>query len=735
MNFDRMREALDPANSPPTRVTQPPREVILLLHQQELDREAQLDSQGEVRTRKMAISPGKHFSSAALEDLKLMDLEGEVLCNKAALGKLLICRVITKCFRTVAVQFVVEDHGGRVAPVHLYHIPATLESPDLDLIFPIGSTFVIKEPLLRETQDGFLIRIDSPADLIRLYPSSPLLKSVSWKTSPPASFPNRTATQWKDDGNRLFALRKWRAAIEPYSLGLDLESTGRLACILHANRAATLLKLGTPGAALRDCLSALDNPSLDAPLRRKVLFRTALSNYHLQRFPDAVQNLESLLQVHPDDADAMDLYRRTQLRLVESTRGDYDWPFLFGTAKEKATLDIASFSGEMIESVDIAGRGRGLVAKRDIERGELLLVAKPFAMSLADRTRKKYVVGANLFTNTLDPYPTADLAALLIQQLMDDPTIAPTLFSLHPGSSFPLYEVSSGIDTSRIEALVTYNAFHTESLAQKTTSVSPQEDFLDTIHAPSTIYHIPSLMNHSCIGNVSYSFLADTIFLRARRRLAKGAELVDSYVDSMSGLSTRQNVLSKHGFVCTCDLCAYDRADGEAHCASREALAVELESLTDKIHGSENADASFHVGSIFSLVERIQKTYAPTRPALKPTLYRAWRLLAQTYAGMGHQWTEAAIRTEIRGLEALGTVFEDGEDEMRVMKEEAKIGDVNAVLSALFVAAQFQVLGKPEGAKHWIGLARRTEAGQAGEAIFRVRYAEWAEKHKLDLNG
>lgn len=360
----------------------------------------------------------------------------------------------------------------------------------------------------------------------------------------------------------------------------------------------------------------------------------------------------------------------------------------------------------MIAPAPVSGRGRGLVATRDIRRGELLLVAKPFGMGTADTTQKSYVVGVNLFTETMDPYATVDLTALLVEKLVDNPdTTFPTLFDLHPGDEgFSPYSPTSpppnGIDTSRIEAIVTFNGFHTESLVDKTT---PADDALANIHAPSSLYHTPSYLNHSCIGNVSYSFLADTLFLRARRDLKMGEELVDSYVDSMAGLPVRESVLRKHGFVCRCPLCLADRADDPSNRAERERVAEELEALTDEIHrpaASTVPTGSFQIGKILSLVERIQRTYAADRGPLRPASYRAWRLLSQTYAGLdGKEWAEAAVRTEVKGLEALGAVFGEGEVEGREMLEEARVGDVNAVLSALFVATQMRALGKPDGVR------------------------------------
>lgn len=39
----------------------------------------------------------------------------------------------------------------------------------------------------------------------------------------------------------------------------------------------------------------------------------------------------------------------------------------------------------------------------------------------------------------------------------------------------------------------------------------------------------------------------------------------------------------------------------------------------------------------------------------------------------------------------------------------------------------------PAPRRHWVSLARSIEAGQAGEALFDLRYGDWARKHGLDL--
>lgn len=255
-------------------------------------------------------------------------------------------------------------------------------------------------------------------------------------------------------------------------------------------------------------------------------------------------------------------------------------------------------------------------------------------------------------------------------------------------------------------------------------------------------------------GNVSYSFLADTIFLRARRPILAGEELVDSYADSMAPLAERREVLEKHGFVCGCELCCLDRADGEEACHLRQGLADELAEVTDRIHGVRKESAAALLSHIEGLIHRINNTYHVNRGPLRPALYSALRLHSQALA---NDEPEQALRIEIQALEALGAVFDVGAEVAEAsLREVPKVGDMNSVLSSLFISKQLQGLGQSDGARlvalllqicirasqltlvasrrNWIRIARRIERGQAGEALFELRYAAWAEQNGLVLS-
>ncbi|KAM0751712.1 hypothetical protein T439DRAFT_355610 [Meredithblackwellia eburnea MCA 4105] len=737
-DFDLLEEASNASKLTPVKLAAPRRRDVLEFHAELCEREAQLDQEGQVRTRRMVLHPRKHYSKKSLEDLNPLDLSGLVSCNQVAWGQVLLCRIVSKPVRMASVQFVVEDPAGKVVPIHVYYVHSRHEQRDLEAMFPVGGFLAIKEPFFRESREHFIIRLDSPLDLVRLSDSSQVVKALSWRSSPSEMVRKQeTAEELKESGNRFFRLGRHQLAYDCYTKALDLLAiTGpnALTSILLSNRAMCLISLKRPRAALRDCKDGLSSPNLDLAIKRKLLFRQARVHDLLLEFQDGIDQLNVLLELFPEDTAGARLLLGMERRLHESSTGLYDWELLFRSALAQADVDAAPFISSAVTQQYIPGRGRGLVASRSIRRGELLFLAKPLAFGRGDHTRKHHLVGANLHTRTVDPSSIIDLIAGLLERLNDDPDLAPAVFELHAGDGYGPWQPSDGIDVSRLEAITAFNSFHAESLAQKAKSVTRDQDRLDTIHADSALYHFPSFLNHSCIPNVSYSFLDDTIFVRARHDIDSGTELVDSYTDSLASLPERTEVLSKHRFTCYCDLCTFDRKDGAVESSRRAKLSKKLDHMIDSVHGSSRVNSAQNLDSILALVDKLQQTYSTERqPPLRPALYSAWRFLSQTYADKDLGFSTLSVEAEIKALESLGACFRGDQISSFSLREAPLVGDVNAVLSSLFIASQFRLRQGSSGTRRWLEIAREIEEGQGGKEVFFVRYEEWASKNGLDL--
>ncbi|GAA5870529.1 hypothetical protein JCM1840_004792 [Sporobolomyces johnsonii] len=791
----------------PTPLPHLDRSIVLASHADVITRERSLDAAGQVRPRQVLMGSGKHFSNSRLDQLQRIDLSGKgSKCDEVAKAKVLVCRIVAAPVRTASVQFVVEDLAGRVAPVSLFHFPARFDAKDLNELFPIGAYFAVKEPFFRSNHDGYYIRIESPSDLVRLYPSSLLLRSLAFPSSPSHPCTSKSPDALKSLGNSAFQNQRYYAALEAYtwaldSLGLSLlalpfspyaisvfvarkgkdAANLTLCATLISNLIATLIKLslvravprlfriamgilytGVPSASSpiyadpRQCAS---DPTL--ALRRKLMYRAGLAQYAQREWGECIMMVYPLCDpMQGDDErpplldkDAQALHERANERMREQGQGAYDWPKLFAQAQRGEELDVADYvAKDAVEVKELEGRGRGLVAKRRIERGELLLVSQPLASAgrLGAQTksvqeRLQYTTGGNLWTETRDPWAVHEVVAELAWRIAMEEEAVPgppgqlpetlnkVVSNLWAGEELERADgdVSAGADSSRLEGIVTFNGFHVEDLAASPVGASPPSDEkTDHFHAPTALYpSFPSSLNHSCLPNTSYTFLSTLFVLRARTTIEAGEELVDSYVDGMEPLEGREGKLKKHGFVCGCGLCVEERTVGEEVRRRRREAAAELEEIKEPEKEREVVER---------LKQAIEATYEATggpdstpRRRIRPALYSATRLLAQAHASRGE--FEKAIECEVEGLEALGAVVSPTEERVKLV-EPPLLGDTNAVLSALFIAKMCKALGKERLSRSWIILAKDIERGQAGEELFSLRYGAFAARHNLLLN-
>jgi hypothetical protein len=99
------------------------------------------------------------------------------------------------------IQFGIEDTTGDAQCVSLYNFPgADNASPqELDILFPLGSVLVIREPYLRisNTPTAY-IWIDSPSDIIFVKPDGPILNETGWTESLAAMTSPDKTLDWKD---------------------------------------------------------------------------------------------------------------------------------------------------------------------------------------------------------------------------------------------------------------------------------------------------------------------------------------------------------------------------------------------------------------------------------------------------------------------------------------------------------------------------------------------------------
>ncbi|GAA5927278.1 hypothetical protein JCM3775_002502 [Rhodotorula graminis] len=832
MDWDALRDAAlvlpPPSPLPPPQAL--PRAHLLAQHAQLAEQERRLDREGQVRTRKVVVGPGKHFSAApsaaSLRPCQLSD--PDLVLDKPARERILVVRNLVAPVRTAAVQLVVEDCTGRAVPLSIYHVPARYDQRELKELWPVGALYGIKEPLLRSLRSGFHVRVDSPADVVRLFPSSPLVQHLPspFPRSPAHALDGKGVSALKDAGNVAFKAGRWIRAREAYEWSLAaLERGGgtgasaedELGATVRSNLALVYLKLDFPAAARHVAERALhlvpppigvDEPP--SPLRAKLVYRLALAHYALEAYPPCLDALAPLLALIPPDPLAAALAERAHARTVEAAQGPSPATLraLFRAASSTTTggasssvvapPDVADYASPLIgvrPSPTDPSRGRALVALAPIPRGMLVACLKPVVLgggpAAARAGRTAYCAGVNLWTKAVEPWGVGECAAELLwrageggrgeeeeggeRQGSDERAREATreLWAgeeLGRGSERALEGVAA--DASRAEGAVTFNAFSVEDLASSLPGARPSAstanpdldhrpddpDDAEGFHSLTALYPpLASALNHSCLPTASYTFLGTLFLLRTRVDLAEGDELTDSYADATDPLDVRASKLAPHGFVCACALCGEERGAGERTRREREGLVRRLDEEEER--GREGRAELERVRGIKRALEGTYKRGGggkeggDERARVRPPLYSAARLLAQRLVDSPGGATPAqlreAVETEVEALRALGAEFEPGEGggggtgkkkaeegarwEAARMARPPLVGDTNAVLSALFIARVWRNLGRDEGTRHWIALAREIEAGQAGVELFELRYGPFARRYGLDL--
>ena len=203
--------------------------------------------------------------------------------------------------------------------------------------------------------------------------------------------------------------------------------------ILKRNRALAHLKTKQFDAALADTKF----PNFDSPPSEKALFRAAEALYHLRRFEQARQVLETLTESFPSNTRAREMLERASDRCAEQTRADYNFRRLQAAAKRcrPPILDHATYLGP-VEVRQVAKKGRGLFVTKAVRAGELLICEKAFSHAWVDEqesARSRMTMLLNIETGRGFAGGQSDLITSTVQKLYRNPSLGDEFRDLFHG--------------------------------------------------------------------------------------------------------------------------------------------------------------------------------------------------------------------------------------------------------------------------------------------------------------
>lgn len=399
---------------------------------------------------------------------------------------------------------------------------------------------MIREPWLKESRDGYYIRVDSPSD-VDIWPTSSYAPVNHLDVKARL---NAARTQ----GASCFVKGDFVGAINAYEEGL-LACRGRRQpdaaveeTIVHLNAAAAYLKLGLPGKAMSH-MKQCRVDDLNDKQKQKHVYRKASALYNLGLHRECHVFLSTEVDVQDaSSAEIAQLRDAASQRRYEALSGKYDWSFLYTQLEKGNSPDMADYTGP-VQIQQIAGKENGLIAAEKAKPGDLLLVCNPIAVAGNGTPITNSTLGINCMTKELSTPSVMQVIETLYDKMRDWHGTGAKLRSMFAGIDFKRSAYTPSGDFNRtdgflnagqVEALVTRNAFRprciTTALVEEDadTVQRSERDQIDKLTASCGLYHLPSMINHSCIGNATFYFFESVIVVRATRNIEKGEEILFS---------------------------------------------------------------------------------------------------------------------------------------------------------------------------------------------------------------
>lgn len=364
-----------------------------------------------------------------------------------------------------------------------------------------------------------------------------LWPTVTWHAFP-LGFPRSTLRQSRTHGGVLFAKRDFCGAINVYEEGLSrrVERNDLNAAIIKLNLALAYLKVEMPGTALLR-LEECDKALLDDKQKPKHAYRRALALYAMAKYDECLHHLCESQTLDESTPDWCSLLQQVKARLLETSAGSYDWPGIYERILEGNPSQISDYVGPT-KVVNQGSKGLGVITTRPLAAGELLLVSNPLATAGQNGKLDCHTLGLNLASKSLDPCSTMDVIAAVYQKLKGQPELRVPLETLFAGQPFKRRSLAEGsyaerndqgfVDAGRLEGIVTYNSFKPQCITTPLYSQQSVSMPEDDMKSATALYHLPSFVNHSCLGNASFIFLGSVLVVRATRALQSGEEVLFS---------------------------------------------------------------------------------------------------------------------------------------------------------------------------------------------------------------
>ena len=470
--------------------------------------------------------------------------------------RILYAKAIVEKDMMTSLHTVIEDEHGGACKLCVYNL-----TPAQQNAFCKDVKMAILNPYYKKARDGmYMMRVDNPMEVILIQPDNP-------------ASPFILPSEHKDRGNKLFKENKLTEAVAEYSQAIMGD---RRDPFFYSNRALCYIKLNQFEAALSDATSASDIDPTDTKFQyRAAMAWSGIGNH--ERAIEILRNLVVLAKENTEKQGFEDKLRVENMYLAQQ-HGEINLRDIERIVLAGLSVQMADFIGPITlkKSSFLGCADRGLFATRDIRSGEVIHVSKAavyirdyktelspsFEMSAGEPVSPPFQILVSKLINKMN---TSKLFAHRVLNLVENNNTSPFYnnIDLYTDKGYDLVKDmdSPKFSIEKIRYIATKKG---GACTLEGCTNLPSSTTLAEIVSKATsvgIWFLPSLLNHSCVGNIVRIVKGEVCLLKVFRDVKAGEELAISAFDGAykMALEERKETLKLlNGYKCKCLLCKYD---------------------------------------------------------------------------------------------------------------------------------------------------------------------------------
>ena len=444
-------------------------------------------------------------------------------------------------------------------------------------IYTEGKYIIVIEPnykMLKSKVDG--LKIELPSEIIILNDKEELNYFLDKMNNN-----NNSCENLKLLGNLMIKNHFFEKSIFYYKKALNLnqlKNDKEMEIILFSNLSEAYLKYGynTKCVEYADiCLEKIDKAISSNSMKDKDKFISLQKIKNIFRKLKALVNLRNFKKAfeilfdtsNNNNKETIDKLLNMDIvkKLVdiikdgcENINGKYNYIKMI--EEEKINFDLDKYGDYINPKIEIKSeksKGINMIAKENINEGELLIVEKAIVSS-AVKNREKYDKLQNVTRQNPSLVAEVEMFNKLSKQVKKCPLDNEKFYMLFDGTNQSqtieerkqyLYKQEKG------EINLYYLKVNQTIVLNKYGS---SRKFLYSKHLCTGLWGYGSFLNHDCLPNTSHFGIGDYIFIFCVKKINKGEEITTSYYSAMEPYDERQEVLRNNWrFKCQCQLCVY----------------------------------------------------------------------------------------------------------------------------------------------------------------------------------